>query len=444
MNPDLNRGNIINSDVQNLSEQRLVWHIKLLCTLTVITTVFIFTSNKFLTNDPIFANLSIMVGSCYFVMLLLLQFGKQNWYKTYFSVIMPVWAVIIEFFIGFNSFGHGILSISFGITTFLLFQEKRRLRSLLLCYTALMYLGSSIYTYLYGSLYSFDYPFDQMLVYINCMLWVIVIFSYYEHKMGSFISVLTSKNKELKQKKNELERFNYLASHDLKTPIRTITSFLGLINRDIEREQYTNVKEYSNYAISGAHQMQNLLEGILEISKIKMDFTDEQLQLIDLNILLNNVKRKMSFKLRGKAFNIYSDPLPKIMGISSDFEIIFEEILENGIRYNNSRMPEVFISCSTNGKEVALIFKDNGIGISKAYHDQIFHFFKRLHSIKDYPGTGLGLGLCRKIVDKYDGWIEVDSDYGASSTFITKFPKRILVEKAPEKQLRIEFSKAVS
>lgn len=267
-----------------------------------------------------------------------------------------------------------------------------------------------------------------------------VIFSYYENKMDSFIEALKTNNKELKEKKNELERFNYMASHDLKTPIRTITSFLGLINRGIERGEYDNIKEYSYYATTGAQQIQDLIEGIIEISRIKSDFKNEKLELIDLNDLLNNVKRRIGKKLKEKEYIIRSSPLPKVRGIETDFEVIFEEIIENGIQYNNSELPEIRIHSTNIGNELALVFKDNGIGIAKPFHDQIFQYFKRLHSVKDYPGTGLGLGLCKKIINKYDGRIEVNSDFGASSTFIAKFPNQIILEPVQSNQLKLVFN----
>lgn len=380
-----------------------------------------------------------MVGMFYVVMLLLLQFETKSWYKFYFAIMMPVWAMIVELFIGNNSFGHATLSIGFGVTTFLFFQERRVIRVLLIVYTALMYLMSASYTHFYGGIHAYDHPFDEMLIFINCLLWITVVFTYYESKMDSFIEALKTNNKELKEKKNELERFNYMASHDLKTPIRTITSFLGLINRGIEREEYNDIKEYSHYAITGAQQIQKLVDGIIEISRIKSDFKDEQLQSIDLNDLLDNVKRKVKRKLNEKEFVIKASPLPKVKGIHTDFEVIFEEIIENGIQYNNSKLPEVRIHSTNIGNELALVFKDNGIGIAKPYHDQIFQYFKRLHSVKEYPGTGLGLGLCKKIINKYDGRIEVNSDFGASATFIAKFPNQIILEQAKSSQLQLEF-----
>jgi len=416
------------------SEQRLILHLKLLCLLTVISSIVLFLSTNFIIYDPIYSRLCLMVGTFYLVMFLLLQFNSRSWYKIYFSVVMPIWVFIVELYIGDNSFGHGILTVSFVVTSFLFFQNQPFVRKIILVYTLLMYFSSSLYTNYYGGLHSFNNPYDESIIFLNCLIWIIIIFSYYEHKMESYITTLTSYNKELRQNKNELERFNYMASHDLKTPLRTITSFLGLINRDIKKENYSDIKEYSYYANSGVKQIQELIEGVVEISRIKTDFKEQELEVIDLNNVLKRVKRILINRFEGKEYVITSVLLPTVKGVYTDFEILFQEIIENGIQYNNSLIPEVRISFKQNKNEIAILFEDNGIGIAKPYHDQIFQFFKRLHSVKDYPGTGLGLGLCRKIIDKYDGRIDVESDYDTSATFFIKLPATVLEGNAKPKQ----------
>jgi len=443
MNPIAKTFNRITSKEDHEPEQLLVKHLKMLCALTVATTFFVSLSNNYLTGYTIYSVLSLLAGAFYVVMFILLHFEK-NWYKIYFAISMPIWAATLELCIGTNPFGHGILTVSFLVTTFLFFKDRIQLRNLFLVYISALHLGSTIYTQLCGVIpdKDFDFPFDQHIVFVNCILWVIVIFQYYEHKADNYISALTFKNKELKQKRIELERFNYMASHDLKTPIRTITSFLGLINRDIDRNDFRNIKEYSEYATHGAKYMQDLLEGIIEIAAIKTDFIPDELESIDLNILVEKIRKKVSYRFPNKKLLIKSNLLPTIIGIPIDYEIVFEAIIENGLLYNKSILPEVQIQSKVYEEEFIITFRDNGIGISNAYYDQIFHFFKRLHSTKEYPGTGLGLGLCKKIiVDKYEGWIDVLSDSKASTTFILKIPNKFLKEYPSSKQLKLSFEK---
>jgi light-regulated signal transduction histidine kinase (bacteriophytochrome) len=170
---------------------------------------------------------------------------------------------------------------------------------------------------------------------------------------------------------------------------------------------------------SGAQQMNTLVQDILEISTLNNPDEKKKTK-VDLNEVLTKVQANLTEEINSKNAVVNADVLPYYYCDEAEFLLLFQNMIQNGIKYNESKIPTIDISSQRTKKQLLISFKDNGIGIDNEYHSQIFQFFKRLHTSEKYQGTGLGLGLCKKIVNSYGGDIEVDSVSGKGSTFRIK------------------------
>ena len=232
---------------------------------------------------------------------------------------------------------------------------------------------------------------------------------------------LNNANHKLEESNNELERFAYIASHDLKTPLRNIISFLSLIERRLKKYSDETIHEYFQYAKSNAKQMHYLIQDVLEFSKIESG-TETPKESVDLNESLVLVSQNLQESMVRKQAAIYAQPLPVIQGNSVHIIQLFQNLIGNGIKYNQSKNPTV--SIDYHKKEAVHLFsiKDNGIGIESEYHNKVFEMFKRLHNNETYQGTGIGLSICKKIVDRMEGEIWVESEMGEGTTFHFTIP----------------------
>lgn len=232
---------------------------------------------------------------------------------------------------------------------------------------------------------------------------------------------LINLNKRLENTNEELKRFAFITSHDLKEPLRNIAGFLHLIEKNKSTLDKKETEEYISLAKSNAYQMHELIEDVLEFSQL--DSRTEKIQEVDLNKTLDQVVSTMTETINSKKANIKIQSLPALKVASTDMVRLFQNLIENGIKYNQSAKPIIEIECVEKEKEYCIFVKDNGIGIEKEYHDSIFEMFKRLHNRSDYKGSGIGLASCKKIVEKYKGNIHVYSKLNDGTTFIMNFPK---------------------
>lgn len=233
--------------------------------------------------------------------------------------------------------------------------------------------------------------------------------------------VLQKQAEKLRQSNQELERFAYVASHDLKTPLRNISSFLGLIKRRITPESRENAKEYFDIVSDSCKQMDQLINDILEFSKIDSN-VQANLVSIDLRKLLDDLTKQFAYYEKEKNASIQITGGAEILAHPTYVSQVVKNLIENGLKYNDSSFPMVKVDIKNKGNNVHIVVQDNGIGISKENHEAIFEMFKRLHGNDVYKGTGVGLAVCAKIASKMGGSIAVDSNPGIGSTFTLILP----------------------
>lgn len=229
---------------------------------------------------------------------------------------------------------------------------------------------------------------------------------------------------ELITSNKELEQFAYVASHDLQEPLRMVTSFLTLLEKrynDVLDEKGLN---YINFAVEGAKNMRRIILDILEFSRINNN-NEEKYEFIDLKEIITDISLLQGKLIKEKKAKIIFEELPKVYSIRHYLMQLFQNIISNALKYSKENVPLQIIIYSeehTNYYQIAI--KDNGIGIEEEYFEKIFIIFQRLHGKEKYEGNGMGLAIAKKIVDKLNGKIWVESQAGIGSTFYINIPKK--------------------
>ena len=230
-------------------------------------------------------------------------------------------------------------------------------------------------------------------------------------------------NKKLESANEQLSNYAYVASHDLKEPLRTIQSFSQLIQRQAGDKFDEKTNTYFEYIISGVTRMKSFVDNLLKYSRI--DRVNESMTPVDMNDLLQEVVSSLQGKIKEvkASVNIIRD-LPEIVGIPIHFSQLFQNIISNGIKFKRPGIaPVIEIDWKETPEEFQFSIKDNGIGMPPEAQNKVFEMFSRLHKEHRYSGTGIGLATCKRIVDFYKGEIWVESVEGEGSTFFFTIPK---------------------
>jgi light-regulated signal transduction histidine kinase (bacteriophytochrome) len=225
---------------------------------------------------------------------------------------------------------------------------------------------------------------------------------------------------ELARSNAELEQFAYIASHDLQEPLRMVSSYVQLLGRRYQGKLDKDADEFIAFASEGATRMQRLINDLLAYSRVGT--RGKSFEEVNLDAALAQALENMQVAIKEKNAIITYDPLPKVYGDGSQFVQVFQNLIDNAIKFSGDNSPVVHISARLEGREYVCSVKDNGIGIAPEYLNKLFTLFQRLHTRKEYPGTGLGLAICKRIVERHGGKIWVDSKPGEGSTFYFIIP----------------------
>ena len=226
---------------------------------------------------------------------------------------------------------------------------------------------------------------------------------------------------QLESVNKELEQFAYIASHDLQEPLRMVSSFLQLLENKLEGSLDETNKKYIHFAVDGAERMKNLIKDLLQYSGVgtnKEDFTAT-----DLNEVMQYVTRVLNEKIQKGQALITVKPLPVIMANKTLINEVFLNLVSNALKYRGEKKPEIEVGAMEEADKWTFYVKDNSIGINPQFFDKIFIIFQRLHTKAEYSGTGIGLAICKKIVETHGGKIWVESEPGKGSTFYFIIPK---------------------
>lgn len=227
-------------------------------------------------------------------------------------------------------------------------------------------------------------------------------------------------SEELARSNADLQQFAYVASHDLKEPLRTIAGFVGLLAKRYKNSLDEKTHEYIKYSIDGAKRMQDLITDLLEYCKVGTKGTE--FQATDSSLILSKTISNLSAAIEESGAVVTYDKLPTVMGDPSQLSSLFQNLIGNAIKYRGKETPRVHVSAEEKANEWVFSVRDNGIGIDPKFKDRIFAVFQRLHTSGEYSGTGIGLAICKKIVELHGGKIWVESEPGRGSTFYITIP----------------------
>ncbi len=239
----------------------------------------------------------------------------------------------------------------------------------------------------------------------------------------SFMDIAERKRfeEELLRSNEELEQFAYAASHDLQEPLRMIGSYVDLLSRRYKGRLDAEADEFIGYTIEGVDRIHLLISDLLEYAHVAA--RRKTLEMIDMNQAFENAKKNLKLSIEESQAVITSDHLPFVMADFHQMVMLFQNLLSNAVKFHGDRSPRIYVSVAKNDQaEWEFAVRDNGIGFDAQYVERIFGIFQRLHTQREYPGTGIGLAICRKIIGNHGGRIWVSSELKKGSTFYFTIP----------------------
>ena len=228
-------------------------------------------------------------------------------------------------------------------------------------------------------------------------------------------------NTVLQRSNEELKQFAYVASHDLQEPLRKVTSFCQMLS-DVYGDQLDDdAKSYIRYAVDGATRMRALVADLLDYSRVETQ--GRPLEPTDAGDACSEAIQNLQATIEDNDAKITVEPLPTILADRAQLVRLFQNLIGNAIKYRSERPPEIQISVEELDHDWLFSIRDNGIGVESRYYERIFVMFQRLHARDEYSGTGIGLAICKRIVDRLWGRIWVESAVGVGSQFFISAPK---------------------
>jgi signal transduction histidine kinase len=225
---------------------------------------------------------------------------------------------------------------------------------------------------------------------------------------------------DLERSNAELEQFASVVSHDLQNPLRVVLGYLQRLQRRYKVELSADAEECVASAVDGATWMEELINDLLDFSRVGTHGKD--FEPTDCGAVLDRALENLKVAIEEGSAVVTSEPLPVVMGDDLQLEQLFQNLISNAIKFHGDEPPRIHVSAEQKGDEFMFSVRDNGIGIAPEHTERIFEIFQRLHSRSEYPGTGIGLGICQKIVERHGGCIWVESQPEKGSTFYFTIP----------------------
>ena len=415
--------------------------------------IMFFLIQSILNSDPD----TYVPASALFVTALIFLFnniGRMGLARGLFYIFYSVVIFAISYI-----YGEGLsaeISYSVFLVAGLLFYENNWIRLFVISLIIFLFFASNyVYENYESPLDEYVYPFDKVIMFvISVFCGAIMLITYFnetrkQYRIQEKLSLqLKKQNKELKvlieekkeandqllakqeelEKKNQhLTQFAFIASHDLKTPIRGISSFVDLLKKKLQKNEKEEVHEYLAFIKNGTTKMYRQIEAVLETSEylnIQLDYEE-----VDLSEIFKNLEPLFVPPIQNDKRNelIFPQHLPLIVAHKNSIEKLFQNLIENGLKYNQSSRPRVQVTYHSLANKHQFLVKDNGIGIPTVYHQQVFEIFKRLHKESEFTGSGVGLAICKQIVELHHGniWIEEPLPDSIGTTFGFTIPKSL-------------------
>ncbi|MGV9562407.1 sensor histidine kinase [Streptomyces sp. NPDC003480] len=245
--------------------------------------------------------------------------------------------------------------------------------------------------------------------------------------------LLDEQAEDLKRSNAELEQFAYVASHDLQEPLRKVSSFTQLLQRRYGGRLDAKADQYIGFAVDGANRMQTLINDLLAFSRVGRVHNDHQT--VDLEELVSRTLDDLSMSVEETGAEITHDALPTVVGDATQLGMLWQNLLSNAIKFRSpDQPPRIHISAVCGEGVWELAVTDNGIGIAPEFQQKVFILFQRLHTKDAYPGTGIGLAMCKKVVEFHGGTIKIDPDYRLGTRVVFSLPAVAAAPAAPDRE----------
>lgn len=241
-----------------------------------------------------------------------------------------------------------------------------------------------------------------------------------EEALARTADELATQAAELARSNKDLEQFAYAASHDLQEPLRAVAGCLQILQKRYGEKLDAKADELIFHAVDGANRMQLLIEGLLMFSRVGT--RGAAFAPMDCAESVRNAIKNLESTIRETRAKVIIGELPSLLGDTIQITLLFQNLIGNGIKFSKTSDPEIHIAAVRDGNNWDVFVKDNGIGIDPRHHERIFGIFQRLHTRSEYPGTGIGLAICKRIVERHNGRIWVDSAAGSGATFHCSLP----------------------
>ncbi|MFC4542107.1 MEDS domain-containing protein [Halosolutus amylolyticus] len=245
----------------------------------------------------------------------------------------------------------------------------------------------------------------------------------FQHLMGQWLKYELEQRRherKLEESNERLEGFAYAASHDLQEPLRMVTSYLQLLENRYGDTFDDEGEEFLEFAVDGADRMRKMIDALLEYSRV--DTNGDPFEPVELDLTLGNVLNDLQIQIEETDATITTEQLPRVAGDASQLRQVLQNLITNAITYSGDDPPQIHVDAERQGDDWVVSVHDSGIGIDPDDQDRVFDVFDRLHSREEYEGTGIGLALCERIVERHGGEIWVESEPGEGSTFSMTLP----------------------
>jgi light-regulated signal transduction histidine kinase (bacteriophytochrome) len=231
---------------------------------------------------------------------------------------------------------------------------------------------------------------------------------------------LSDANKVLKEKNTELDRFTYIASHDLQEPVRNLVSYSRLLEQDLDGEINDNAKQDLEFIVDAAQRMRNLVQALLELSRVGRSALKQDT--VDLDECVEFAINALHIRIVETNAQITRDELPTVIGDRTILSQLFQKLIGNALKFTPGERPEIHLTVRRQNDHWIVGVRDNGIGMKMEYAERIFQPFQRLHGRSEYEGTGIGLSICKKAIERHGGEIWVESEPGKGTHFRFALP----------------------
>ena len=235
-------------------------------------------------------------------------------------------------------------------------------------------------------------------------------------------AALREAHEDLKRSNSELEQFAYVASHDLQEPLRMVSSYTQLLGRRYAGKLDADAAEFMGYIVDGAARMKQLIEDLLAYSRVGMRAKESRP--VALSAALGRALANLKVAMEEAGASVTHDALPSVPGDEVQIAQVFQNLIGNALKFRSRAAPRIHVGVSESESQFEIAVRDNGIGIEPQYFERIFMLFQRLHDKGEYPGTGIGLAIVRKVIERHGGQIRVESKPGDGSAFIFTLPKQ--------------------